>query len=179
MSAEHDIQLVTLGIGQEVFAVPVAAVLEILDMRPIFRLPDAPPYLAGLVDVRGRGVPAIDLRIKLGLPPVPTTESTRILVLQVPLGKRDLTLGLITDRVFEVVAIDEKAIEPAPDIGVTWRSDYIRGVTRRGDSFVVIFDLAQLFSSAELGMIDARAAGVPDIDESILGNPNGAQASAA
>jgi purine-binding chemotaxis protein CheW len=157
MGAEHDTQLVTLGIGQEVFAVPVEAVLEILDMRPIFRLPDAPPYLAGLVDVRGRGVPAIDLRVKLGLPPVPTTENTRILVLQVPVGEGTLILGLIADRVFEVAAISADQIEPAPEIGVSWKSDYIGGVARRGDGFVVIFNLGHLFSSAEIASLDATA----------------------
>lgn len=157
MSAEHDTQLVTLGIGREVFAVPVQAVLEILDMRPIFRLPDAPTYLAGLVDVRGRGVPAIDLRVKLGLVPAEATENTRILVLQVPVGERNLVLGLIADRVFEVAALDTSQVEPAPEIGVSWRSDYIRGVARRGDGFVVIFDLARLFSGSELAAIDANA----------------------
>ena len=155
MSAGNDTQLVTLGIGQEVFAVPVASVLEILDMRPIFRLPDAPPYLAGLVDVRGRGVPAIDLRVKLGLPSVPATENTRILVLQIPVGQRELTLGLITDRVFEVAAVDAAQVETTPDIGVRWNSEYIRGIARRGEGFVVIFDLARLFSSAEIASIDA------------------------
>ena len=155
MSAEHDnTQLVTLGIGQEVFAVPVAAVLEILDMRPIFRLPEAPTYLAGLVDVRGRGVPAIDLRLKLGLPAVEPTENTRILVLQVPVGDRALTLGLIADRVFEVASLAAEQIETTPDIGVKWNSEYIRGIARRGDGFVVIFDLARLFSTAEIATLD-------------------------
>lgn len=155
MSAGNDTQLVTLGIGQEVFAVPVASVLEILDMRPIFRLPDAPPYLVGLVDVRGRGVPAIDLRIKLGLPAAAATENTRILVLQVGVGQRELTLGLIADRVFEVAAIDAGAIETTPDIGAKWNSEYIRGIARRGDGFVVIFDLARLFSTAEIASLEA------------------------
>lgn len=155
MSGEHDTQLVTLGIGQEVFAVPVEAVIEILDMRPIFRLPDAPQYLTGLVDVRGRGVPAIDLRVKLGLPSAAATENTRILVLQVPVGQRELTIGLIADRVFEVAAVDPAKIETTPDIGVRWNSDYIRGIARRGEGFVVIFDLARLFSTAEIASIEA------------------------
>ena len=63
-----DTQFVTLGIDREIFAVPVETVLEILDMRELFRMPDAPAWLAGLIDVRGRSVPVIDLRVKLGLP---------------------------------------------------------------------------------------------------------------
>lgn len=157
LSTEDDGQFVTLGIEREIFAVPVETVLEILDMRPIFRLPDAPPYLSGLIDVRGKGVPAIDLRVKLGLRPVPPTENTRVLVLRVPIGERSLVLGLIADRVFEVAALNTRQIEPPPEIGIRWKSDYIRGVGRRGDSFVVIFDLARLFSSAELAVLNADA----------------------
>src|SRR5258708_2544522 len=121
-------QFVTLGIEQEVFAVPVETVQEILAMRPLFRVPEAPSYLAGLIDVRGRGVPVIDLRAKLGLPSAPATENTRILVLEVPVSGRTLVLGLVADRVFEVAALDAKQIEPPPDLGVRWRSDYISGV---------------------------------------------------
>jgi purine-binding chemotaxis protein CheW len=150
-------QFVTLGIEQEVFAVPVETVQEILAMRTLFRVPDAPGYLAGLIDVRGRGVPVIDLRIKLGLKAAPATESTRILVLEVPICGRTLVLGLLADRVFEVAAIDAGQIEPPPDIGVRWRSDYISGVGRRNDGFVIIFDLARLFSAEEAALLGSDA----------------------
>jgi purine-binding chemotaxis protein CheW len=156
-SKAGDEQFVTLGIDQEVFAVPVEMVHEILDMRPMFRIPEAPAYLAGLIDVRGRGVPVIDLRLRLGLPQAPVTDSTRILVLDAPVEGRRVTLGLIADRVFEVAALDGGAMEAAPDIGLRWRSDHIRGVGRRGDSFVVVFDLAQLFSSEGAVLIAAQA----------------------
>jgi purine-binding chemotaxis protein CheW len=158
--ASTEAQFVTLGIDREVFAVPVEAVVEILDMRPMFRVPDAPAYLAGLIDVRGRGVPVIDLRVKLGLPQVTATESTRIMVLEVPVAGRDLVLGLIADRVFEVAGLDGGRLEPPPDIGNRWRSSTIRGVGRRGDSFVIVFDLSRLFSADEevlLGRSDEPA----------------------
>src|SRR4051812_23591677 len=151
-------QFVTLGIDQEVFAVPVEAVVEILDMRPMFRLPEAPAYLAGLIDVRGRSVPVVDLRIKLGLPATATTEATRILVLEITIQNRPLALGLIADRVFEVMALDPRQVEAPPDIGVKWRSDYISGVARRESGFVVIFDLPRLFSNAEAMFIVSKDA---------------------
>src|ERR1700690_3711585 len=116
-AARTDGQFVTLGIDREVFAVPVEMVLEILDMREIFRIPDAPPWLAGLLDVRGRGVPVIDLRVKLGLAPAPVTEMTRIMVLEVPVAGKQLVFGLIADRVFEVAGLDDGKLEPPPDIG--------------------------------------------------------------
>jgi purine-binding chemotaxis protein CheW len=158
-----DTQFVTLGIGREVFAVPVDAVLEILDMRELFRMPDAPPHLAGLLDVRGRSVPVIDLRVKLGLPSASVTEGTRIMVLEIPIAGRQLVLGLIADRVYEVASLDGGRLEPPPDIGTKWRSEYISGVGRRGEHFVVVFDLGQLFASDEHAFIGA-AAPAPDLN---------------
>ena len=95
----------TLGIEREVFGVPVEAVLEILDVQPVFRVPEAPAYMLGLIDLRGRSVPVLDLRTKLGLPSIPPTEMTRILVLEVEVSGRPLVLGLVADRVFEVMAL--------------------------------------------------------------------------
>ena len=140
---------VTLALGQEVFAVPVAYVREILDYRAPFKIPEGPGYLLGLIDVRGRGTPTIDLRVKLGLPPTPPDGATRILVLDVPVGDRILGLGLVADRVIEVASFTEADIEGAPDIGVAWRSDYIAGVVRQQSGFVVLFDLPKLLTSTE------------------------------
>lgn len=150
-------QFVTLGLDHEVFAVPVGLVREILDMRQPFRIPEAPAHLAGLIDVRGAAVPVIDLRVKLGLPPREAAAETRILVLDVPVEGRCLSLGLIADRVFEVTALDVGSVAPPPDIGTPWHSDYIEGVGRRGDNFVVIFDLSRLLSSEDVALL--RAAG--------------------
>jgi purine-binding chemotaxis protein CheW len=158
-----DTQFVTLGIGREVFAVPVDSVLEILDMQELFRMPDAPAHLAGLLDVRGRSVPVIDLRVKLGLPTASVTEGTRIMVLEIPIAGRQLVLGLIADRVYEVASLDGGRLEPPPDIGTKWHSEYISGVGRRGDHFVVVFNLSQLFASDEHAFIRA-AAHTPDLD---------------
>jgi purine-binding chemotaxis protein CheW len=146
-------QFVTLGLDHEVFAVPVELVREILDMRQPFRIPEAPAHLAGLIDVRGQAVPVIDLRLKLGLSPREAGTDTRILVLDVPVEGRFLSLGLIADRVFEVTALDPDSIAPPPDIGTAWRCDYIRGIGRRGDTFVVIFDLSRLLSREDVAVL--------------------------
>jgi len=153
-----DAQYVTLGIDRELFAIPVEMVLEILDMREIFRVPDAPRHMTGLIDVRGRGVPVIDLRVKLGLAPVAATHGTRIMVLEIPIGGKQLVLGLIADRVYEVAPLDGGRLEAPPDIGTRWRSDYILGVGRRGESFVVVFDLGRLFASDEQAFLGATEA---------------------
>jgi purine-binding chemotaxis protein CheW len=157
-ASSEEKQYVTLGIDKEVFAIPVEAVLEILDIRPVSRIPEAPPYMLGLIDLRGRSVPVLDLRTKLGLPSLAATDLTRILVIEVAISGRRLVLGLVADRVIEVLALAGREIEPAPDIGVHWRSEYIHGVGRRGADFIVIFDLPKLFSASDAAAIQASAA---------------------
>ena len=151
-------QFVSLGIGAEVFAVPVTAVLEILDMRPVFHIPETPAHMLGLIDLRGRSVPVLDLRGKLGLPPVPPTETTRILVLEVDLSDRRVVLGLVADRVIEVMGLAPADIEPPPDVGSRWRSDYIAGIGHVGASFVVIFDLPKFFANENTTLLASNGA---------------------
>ncbi|MGE5517125.1 MAG: chemotaxis protein CheW [Bacteroidota bacterium] len=153
MSIEDGTQYVTLGVDREVFAVEVHGVREILDVPAIAQLPNAPPYLLGVIDVRGECVPVVDLRRKLGFAAAPHTNHTRILVLEIPVAGRGLVLGLLADRVFEVTPLDGAGVEPPPDIGVRWRSDYIHGIGRRGGAFVVVFDLARLFSTEEIAAL--------------------------
>lgn len=146
-------QFVTLALGEEIFAVPVDYVRGILDYAPPAALPEAPAYVLGLTDVRGRATPTLDLRRKLGMTPLTPTPQTRILVLEAPLADRVLAVGLAADRVIEVASYEAEEIEPAPDIGVRWRSEYIRGVVRRDGRFVVLFDLARLLTSDEVDQI--------------------------
>lgn len=150
-------QFVTFSLGDEVFAVPVAVVREILDHEDAFKIPHGPDYLLGLRDVRGQGVPVIDLRLRLGMTGTVKTPHTRILVMDIPLTDRTLAVGVVADKVFEVIPFLHKDIEQAPDIGIRWRSDYIHGVVRREQGFVVIIDLARLFSGEEAALIPAAS----------------------
>jgi purine-binding chemotaxis protein CheW len=148
-------QYVTFCLANECFAVRVEVVREILDHEDPFRIPNGPDYLLGLRDVRGQGVPVIDLRLRLGMTATEKTPHTRILVIDVPLEGRALTLGLLADRVYEVTAFRSDSIEGAPDIGVRWPSEYIAGIVRRASDFVVVVNLANLFTSS-----DARSLGL-------------------
>ena len=139
-------QFVTLGIDRETFALPVETVREILDMCEISKLPNSPPQLLGMIDVRGTAVPVIDLRTKFGLPRIDATPSTRILVLEVPAQNRMRLIGLVADRVFEVTSLDGDRLDPAPETGCRWRPDHIAGIGRRVDKFVVVLDLERLLA---------------------------------
>jgi purine-binding chemotaxis protein CheW len=141
-------QYVTLGVADELFAAPVEKVQEILDMRPIARLPQAPDSLLGMIDVRGQGIPVVDLRLTLGLSAAPDTENTRIIVLA--LGHdADLRLGLRADRVFEVTILDDDALDPPPAVGGAWLGHCIAGIGRRNGRFVTVLDLERLLGSFE------------------------------
>jgi purine-binding chemotaxis protein CheW len=151
-------QYVTLGVASELLATPVERVQEILEMRPISRLPHAPAGFLGMIDVRSQGVPVVDLRVKLGFEPAPDTENTRIVVLTVRSGDEELTLGLKADRVFEVTVLDEDHLDPPPRIGSGWTSQAIAGIGRRNGAFVTVLDLEGLFATADMVALSRNAA---------------------
>jgi purine-binding chemotaxis protein CheW len=153
MIVSDDIQAVTFGLGAEIFAIPVSYVREILDCRDVFHIPGGPPYLLGLTDLRGEGVTTIDFRLRLGLPATERTPASRVLVVDVPLEDSSLTLGLVVDRVLAVNAFTADQFDPAPDIGVNWKSDYITGVAKGDDTFVVLIDLPAIFSDEDQALL--------------------------
>jgi purine-binding chemotaxis protein CheW len=144
---------VTLALGEEVLAVEVGIVREILDNIPITRLPIAPPFLSGVIEVRGATVPVIDLRVKLGLPPAPATQDTRILIVNLNHEGRDLIIGLHVERVFEVAEFETEALQAVPDIGERWESEYVKAIGRLREQFVIIVDPLKLLSSHQIDSI--------------------------
>lgn len=141
-------QYVTLGVGTEIFAAPVTRVQEILDMRPIARLPQAPPHLLGMIDVRGQGIPVLDLRLTLGMDDAQDTENTRILVLSLTGERGETVIGLRADRVFEVTVLDSDSLEPPPAVQTGWSGHCIEGIGRRNGNFVTVLDLDRLLGDS-------------------------------
>lgn len=140
-------QYVTLGAADEVFGAPVERVQEILDARPIARLPHMPAAMLGIVDVRGRTIPVVDLRRALGFAEAADTEATRLLVLTVHRDAGDTTtLGVRTDRVFEVTGLDGE-VEPDPTGA---GGACVAGIGRRGGGFVTLLDVDRLFGTLAL-----------------------------
>jgi purine-binding chemotaxis protein CheW len=135
-------QYVTLGVAGELLQ-------EILDMRPVASLPQAPPNLLGMIDVRGEGVPVLDLRMTLGIAPAEDTENTRIVVLQVTNAGGSMKVGLRTDRVFEVTVLDSETLDPPPAISGNWRGRAVAGIGRRNGAFVTVLDLDRLLTQTE------------------------------
>lgn len=152
-------QYLTLGLERETFGIDIEHVHEILDYRPPAALPQAPDFLVGMIDVRGQSYPVVDLRTKLGLPPAAPTPATRIILLNIPMPGRAMRVGFVADRVIEVAELDRAEMEPAPEVGGRWRSQYIAGIGRQGETFVIVFDLVALMDGdAPALVVSERAA---------------------
>ncbi|WP_210530863.1 chemotaxis protein CheW [Rubellimicrobium arenae] len=149
--------VVTFGLGDSLFALPVALVQEILDPRPVSRLPNAPAHLLGVIDVRGASVAVIDLRILLGEPARADEPDTRIMVLQIPKSGDALLVALRVDRVIEVAGLDDDRLEPLAEAGfLDWDQRMVEGIGRRDGTFVTVLRVAGLFDPEVIAMLAGR-----------------------
>lgn len=150
-------QYMTFKLGNELFAVNVAQVREVLEIPQITRVPSAPDYMRGVVNVRGQAIPVVDLRLRFGLPTVTETLNTRIIVMELDLDGEATVLGGIADSVHEVIELEPDSINPPPRIAMRWRTEFIQGMGRRGDDFIIILDVNAVFSSNELALVNEVA----------------------
>lgn len=138
-------------LGDEVFAANVSKVLNILEMTNITKVPKAPPYMKGVINLRGTVLPLIDTRIKFGLSPTEFTPNTCILVLDIKIENEGIQIGSLVDSVQEVMEIEPHQILPPPNIGSKFHSEFITGMYKVGeDQFIMILDVDKVFSSDEL-----------------------------
>lgn len=139
----------TFKLGDELFAANVSKVFEILEIPKITKVPRSPDYMRGVVNLRGNVLSVVDSRIKFGLPPAEDTINSCIIVLSLHLDGNDMTIGLVADAVKEVVDIDSTSIQKVPEIGSRYKSEFIEGMVRSGDDFIMILNIDLLFSSEE------------------------------
>lgn len=137
-------------IAEEEFAASVNEVVNILELQKITKIPKAPNYLKGIIDLRGKVLPVIDTRIKLNLPPTEYTDDTCIIVMDLNINNEIIHIGALVDSVLAVREIDESQISNTPDIGNAYKSEFISGVAKIGEHFVMILDLVKLFSADEI-----------------------------
>jgi purine-binding chemotaxis protein CheW len=152
-------QYITFKLGDESFALNVAQVREVLEIAQITKVPTAPAYMRGVVNVRGKAIPVVDLRLKFGLPAVPDTVHTRILVIELELDGENTVLGGVADSVHEVIELEPAQVTPPPRIAMRWRTELIQGMGRRGEEFIIILDLEKVFSTEETALLTAPNTG--------------------
>jgi purine-binding chemotaxis protein CheW len=150
-------QYMTFKLGNELFAINVAQVREVLEVSTITRVPTAPDYMRGVVNVRGKAIPVVDLRLRFGLPATVDTVSTRVIVMELLLDGETTVLGGMADSVHEVIEMEPANIGPPPRIAMRWRTEFIQGMGRRGDDFIIILDVNAVFASEEIALVDKAA----------------------
>ena len=149
-------QYLTFRLEQEIFAVDVYRVREVLDVIDITRVPRAPHYMRGMINVRGNVVPVMDLRTKFGMEQAETTLDTRIIVMEIhneEEGGDSMVVGALADKVHEVTELEQDKVEAAPRIGMRWNSEFLQGVGKRGDDFIVILNIDEIFSIESLKVV--------------------------
>jgi purine-binding chemotaxis protein CheW len=148
-------QFLTFKLGEEVFAIEVAKVREILDVTTITRIPRTPEFMRGVINLRGGVVPVIDLRLKFGMSMTENTVNTCIIVVEVTVGGDTMILGTLADSVQEVFDLEAEQIEPAPRIGTRMDTAFLKGMGKHNDSFIMILDIDKVFSAGELDLLGA------------------------
>ncbi|MDP4207889.1 MAG: chemotaxis protein CheW [Bacteroidota bacterium] len=143
----------TFKLGDEIFGANVAKVLNILEMTKITKVPKAPPYMKGVINLRGAVLPLIDTRVKFDMGETVYTTNTCILVLDIEVNGDSVHVGALVDSVQEVVEIDDSQIMPPPSIGSKYKSEFIEGMVKINDDFVMLLNMDLIFSTSELSLL--------------------------
>lgn len=141
-------------LGDESFAANVGKVLEILEIPKITKVPRSPTFMRGVINLRGNVLPVIDTHAKFGLPAKDDTVNSCILVLSIEMEGKEITLGTIVDAVQEVMEIDENSIQPLPSVGAKYKTEFIEGMVKKEDQFIMVLNIDLLFSANEAILLD-------------------------
>lgn len=145
----------TFKIGPEEFGVRVIKVREIMGIQQITAVPQTPDYLKGVINLRGKVIPVIDLRLKFGLPPMEYTQRTCIVVVQVEGDAGPILVGLVVDAVSEVLNLGSSEIEDTPDFGAKLATPFILGMAKLKGKVKILLDIDRVVSTQEIAVMDA------------------------
>ncbi len=143
-------QYLTFTLGDEVFALDIGKVREVLDYTSVTRVPRTPEFMCGVINLRGNVVPVVDMRLKFGMPATEKGVNTCIIIVEVRVDDETTVLGAMADSVQEVLDLGPEQIEPAPRIGTKLNIDFIQGMGKHGEGFVMILNIDKVFSAGEL-----------------------------
>jgi len=146
-------QYLTFKLGDEVFALDIAKVREVLDFTAVTKVPRTPEFMRGVINLRGNVVPVVDMRLKFGMTKTEKTVNTCIIIVEIDLDGDKTILGALADSVQEVLDLGPGQIEPAPKIGTRLRTDFIKGMGKRDEQFIIILEIDKVFSVDELSLV--------------------------
>ena len=146
-------QYLTFKLGNEVFAIEVSKVREVLDFPAIAKIPRTPDFMSGVINLRGAVVPVVDLRLCFKMSKTEKTVNTCVVVMEMLLDGESTIVGALADSVEEVIDLEPEQIKPAPRMGTQLRTDFIKGMGTRNEQFIVILDIDRVFSAEELSVV--------------------------
>ena len=146
-------QYLTFKLDQEVFALDITQVREVLDLTDVTRVPRMPEFMRGVINLRGGVVPVVDLRLKFDMTVTENTVDTCIIIMEITLDGETTLLGALADSVQEVINLEPDQIEPPPKIGTRLESEFIKGMGKKNDEFIIILDIDRVFSAEDLSVL--------------------------
>jgi len=154
-------QFLAFMLEQEVFAFDISKVREVLEFDTVTKVPQTPEMMKGVINLRGSVVPVIDMRVKFGMSSTEKTVNTVIIIIEIDLDGESTMIGALVDSVKEVMDLDTDHIEPPPSIGTQLNTEFIRGMGKQDDQFIIILDIEKIFSSEELELVQQASEPVP------------------
>src|SRR5574340_685076 len=154
-------QYLTYKLGDEIFALDIGKVREVLDFTSATKVPRTTDFMRGVINLRGSVVPVVDLRLKFGLSATEKTVNTGVIITEVTVDGDTTILGALADSVQEVLDLDEEHISPAPRIGTKLKTEFIKGMGKRDDKFIIILDTDKVFSADELSLVGDAGGAIP------------------
>lgn len=150
-------QYLSFMLGEEIFALDIGKVREVLDFTTVTKVPRTPDFMRGVINLRGGVVPVVDLKLKFAMGSTERTVNTCIIIVEVELEGESAVLGALADSVREVFDLRPDEIEPAPKIGTHLNTDFLKGMGKKDEHFILILDIDKVFSHRELEAVSGAA----------------------
>ena len=157
-------QYLTFKLAEEVFALDISQVREVLEFHSVTKVPQTPEMMRGVINLRGSVVPVIDLRAKFGMERTERTVNTCVIIVEITLDSETTLIGALADSVQEVMDLDSEHIEPAPKIGTHLNTEVIKGMGKRDEEFIIILDIEKIFTLDELAMVQNATSDEPVVE---------------
>jgi purine-binding chemotaxis protein CheW len=156
-SADREGKYLTFSLAGEEYGIGILKIREIIGMMPVTSVPETPAYVRGVINLRGKVIPVIDLRLRFGMAEIDTTERTCIIVVEIRGPAGVIAVGLVVDAVSEVLNIKGDDIEDTPSFGTRLSTDYILGMAKMGKGVKLLLDIDRVLSDDDMAELKAAA----------------------
>ena len=157
VASNREGKYLTFSMAKEEYGISILKIKEIIGMMPITSVPRTPAFVKGVINLRGKVIPVVDLRLRFGLPSTDYTERTCIIVVEIQTQTGTIIIGIVVDSVSEVLNIKGVDIEDTPTFGTRLNTDYILGMAKMQGGVKILLDIDRVLTAEELVLIDKAA----------------------